>query len=106
MRNVTVYKVYLLSLNFWIGFSRLHQGDFEQGVEWAKRSLRQPARVGHFSHATLANLDRMEEAREALQDALQVKPNLSIAFLENILPTRHKDGLEIYLSGIRKAGLT
>jgi len=48
----------------------------------------------------------MEEAREALQDALKVKPDLSIAFLENILPTRHKDGLEIYLSGIRKAGLT
>ena len=88
----------------------VQQGDFAQGVEWSKRSLRQPARIGHFSHATLASalahLDRMEEAREALQDALQVKPDLSIAFLENILPTRHKDGLEIYLSGIRKAGLT
>jgi adenylate cyclase len=86
------------------------QEDFAQGVEWSKRSLRQPNRIGHFNHATLAsalaNLDRMEEAREALQGALIVKPDLSIAFLEKILPTRHKDGLEIYLSGIRKAGLT
>jgi len=93
-----------------MAMTSVQQEDFAQGVEWAKRSLRLPARVGHWSHATLAsalaNLDRMEEAREALQDALKVKPDLSIAFLEKILPTRHKDGLKIYLSGIRKAGLT
>ena len=83
--------------------------DFEEGVEWAKRSLRFPTRAGYWNHATLAtayaNLGPMEEAREALQEAVKVKPDLSISYLEKILPTRHKDGLEIYLSGLRKAGL-
>jgi adenylate cyclase len=87
----------------------VQQGDFAQGVEWAKRSLRLPARVGHWNHATLAsalaNLDRMEEAREALQDALKLRPELSISYLQKILPTRHRDGLKTYLSGMRKAGL-
>jgi tetratricopeptide (TPR) repeat protein len=83
--------------------------DFEEAVEWAKRSLRLPTPVGYWNHATLAtayaNLGLMEEAREALQEAVKVKPDLSISFLEKLLPTRHKDGLEIYLSGLCKAGL-
>ena len=85
------------------------QGNFEQGVEWAKQSLRIPASIAHWSHATLAsalaNLDRMKEADEILQVALKLRPELSIAYLQNILPTRHEDGLNIYLSGLRKAGL-
>jgi adenylate cyclase len=83
--------------------------DFEEAVEWAKRSLRLPTPVGYWNHATLAtayaNLGSMEEARVALQEAVRMKPDLSISFLEKLLPTRNKDGLEIYLSGLSKAGL-
>lgn len=92
-----------------LAMASILEKDFAQGVEWSKRSIRLPTPVGHWNHATLAsafaNLGRMEEAREALEGALKVKPDLSISFLEKLLPTRHKNGLEIYLSGIRKAGL-
>jgi adenylate cyclase len=85
------------------------QGDFEKCVEWSKQSLRSPASIAHWTHATLAaalaSLDRMEEAREALQIALKVRPELSISNLQTVLPTRHEDGLKIYLAGLRKAGL-
>ena len=84
-------------------------GDFEEGLEWAKRSLRLHKLASFWSNATLAsayaNLGRMEEAREALRHAVKEKPNLSISYLEEFLPTRHKGALEIYLSGLRSAGL-
>jgi len=84
-------------------------GDFEEAVEWAKRSLRLPTPVAYWNHATLstayANLGQMEEAGEALQGAIKEKPDLNISYLEKIFPTRHKDGLGFYLSGLRKAGL-
>ena len=83
--------------------------DFEEGVEWAKRSLRMPTRLGYWNHATLAsayaNLGQMEEATEALKGAVKEKPDLSISFLEKVLPTRQKDGLGVYFSGLRLAGL-
>jgi hypothetical protein len=47
----------------------------------------------------------MEEATEALKGAIKEKPDLSISFLEKVLPTRHKDGLGVYFSGLRLAGL-
>ena len=47
----------------------------------------------------------MDEAREALKGAFEVKPDLSVSYLKKIMPTRHKDGLDQYLSGMLKAGL-
>ena len=83
--------------------------DFAEGVEWSKRSLRSPTPLGYWNHATLAsahaNLNQMEDARHALKGALEIKSDLSISYLQEILPTKHKDGLEQYLSGLRKAGL-
>ena len=83
--------------------------DFAEGVEWSKRSLRLPTPLGYWNHATLAsaygNLGQIEEARKALQGALEIKPDLNISYLQKILPTQHKDGLDQYLSGLRKAGL-
>jgi len=55
--------------------------------------------------AALANLDRLEEARTALANAVREKPDLSIAYLKTNLPTKHTHGLDPYLKGMRKAGL-
>jgi len=100
-----------LMLGFYnvMGMACILAGDFEDGLEWAKRSLRLPNLAGFWGNATLAsayaNLGRMEEARDALQGALKEEPDLSISYLEEFLPTRHKGGLETYLSGLRLAGL-
>ena len=92
-----------------LGMACIMAGDFEEGLDWAKRSLRLPTPVGYWNHATLAsayaNLGQMEEATEALKGAVKEKPDLSISFLEKVLPTRHKDGLGVYFSGLRLAGL-
>ncbi len=53
----------------------------------------------------IGNLSRIEEARDAVQKALRLKPDLSIGYLPKTLPAKHPDGLDPYLDGLRKAGL-
>ena len=59
-------------------------------------------------YADVAGYSRLsggDEAREALAKALKERPNLSIGYLKDILPTKYENGLERYLQGMRKAGL-
>ena len=53
----------------------------------------------------LANLDRMDEAYDAIEEALKAKPDLSLTYLKETLPTKEPNGLAPYLDGLRKAGL-
>ena len=55
--------------------------------------------------AAHANLGNMDEARTAVEEALKEKPDLTLTYLKETLPTKHEGGLEPYLSGLRKAGL-
>jgi len=85
-------------------------GEDEAALEWVQRTLLLPTTTGYWAYAVMAaataNLDRMDEARAALAKALKEKPNLSIAFLKENMPTKYENGLEPYLAGLRKAGLT
>ena len=84
---------------------------FEAVADWARRAVHEPraAGGGYWSYAVLAsalaNLGQIEEAREAVDEALQRKPDLSLAYLKTTLPTKQPGGLEIYFDGLRKAGL-
>ncbi len=55
--------------------------------------------------SALGNLGQIAEAREAVDEALRRKPDLSLAYLEKTFPTKHPGGLALYLDGLRKAGL-
>ncbi len=41
----------------------------------------------------------------AVAAALEAKPDLTLAYVAETLPTKEPDGLEPYLDGLRKAGL-
>ena len=83
--------------------------EHQEALTWAQRTLQIPTATGYWAHAVmaaaLANLDRLEEARTALANAVREKPDLSIAYLKTNLPTKHTHGLDPYLKGMRKAGL-
>lgn len=83
--------------------------EYETALEWANRTLQIPNATGYWSHAVkasaLANLGRIDEAKQSLALALEAKPDLSIEFLEKNLPTKHAGGLDPYLDGLRQGGL-
>ena len=83
--------------------------DYEAALEWANHTLQIPNATGYWSHAVkasaLANLGRIDEAKQSLALAQEAKPDLSIGFLEKNLPTKHPGGLDPYLDGLRKCGL-
>jgi adenylate cyclase len=85
---------------------------YEEAAEWGRRAMHEPrsADGGYWSCAVLAsalgNLGQTDEAREVLEEALRRKPDLSLGYLEKTLPTKEPGGLNSYLEGLRKAGLS
>ncbi|MDH3636162.1 MAG: adenylate/guanylate cyclase domain-containing protein [Gammaproteobacteria bacterium] len=83
--------------------------EYETALEWANRTLQIPNATGYWSHAVkasaLANLGRVDDAKQSLALALAAKPDLSIGYLEKNLPTKHVGGLDPYLDGLKKCGL-
>jgi adenylate cyclase len=83
--------------------------DNKTALQLARQTLQIPRASGYWPHAVLAaalaHLGQMDEARAAVTEALEAKPDLSLTYLEKTLPTKEPDGLEPYLDGLRKAGL-
>ena len=90
-------------------FTCLLSEDYDEGLEWVHHTLQIPNATGYWPHAVMASalgsLDRIEEGKEALSKAIEAKPDLTIEFLKKNTPTRQEDGLEPYLTGLRKCGL-
>jgi len=84
---------------------------YEAAAEWGRRAAHEPraAKGGYWAYAVLAsalgNLGQTAEAREAVEEALRRKPDLSLSYLAKTLPTKHPGGLDPYLNGLREAGL-
>ncbi len=85
-------------------------GDNQAGLEWADRTLQIPSATGYWSHAVkaaaLANLGRVDEASQSLGKAVEAKSDLSLEYLKTNLPTKQPGGLDPYLAGLKRAGLT
>lgn len=83
--------------------------EYEAALEWANHTLQIPNATGYWSHAVkasaLANLGRIDEAKQSLALAVAAKPDLSMGFLEKNLPTKHPGGLDPYLNGLKACGL-
>jgi len=84
-------------------------GDHEAGVRWAYKTLQNPRAKGYWPHAllaaALAQSGRLQEAREAAEDAVAQLPSLTLSYLRETLPTKDPAGLDPYLDGLRAAGI-
>ena len=83
--------------------------EYETALQWADHTLQIPNATGYWPHAVkasaLANLGRIDEAKQSIALALEAKPDLSINFLETNMPIKHAGGLDPYLDGLRQSGL-
>jgi adenylate cyclase len=80
---------------------------YASASEWASRAIEEFSR-NPFSHlvraASLAHLERLDEARGALDQARAIRPDLSQAYLGITFPAA-SDFLSRLLDGLRRAGL-
>ena len=80
----------------------------EEALEWSMKSARR-ANIGWLAHAILSSalghLGRLDEARRAGGDLLDLKPDFSLSFIARTMPFKNPAHLERFLDGLRKAGL-
>jgi adenylate cyclase len=92
-----------------LAWANLLQGRYDGALEWARRAAAQP-NSGVWGNATLAivlaHLDRCEEARKALDEPIEEKPDFALSFIEETLPFQRESDRFIFEDGLRRSGLT
>jgi len=91
-----------------IGAAHIQLGEHVEAVKWCKKASRHPT-SSFWTHTHLAvalvALDRFDEARVALNDALCKQPDLSLTTVSRMLAQMHPTYRERILNGLQKAGL-
>jgi tetratricopeptide (TPR) repeat protein len=92
------------------GFALAHlaAGRFDQAIEWADRELHdQPLHIPTLTYKAVASahLGRLDEARDALQRMLVIKPGWTIATSRAQRNPDAQELNELLISGLRLAGL-
>jgi adenylate cyclase len=91
-----------------LAFAFLIKGDYEKALEYARRSAREiPYWMSAWRAVAVASVktDRLQEAQEAVSHILFLSPNYSIAQARRGLPFRDEWVCEMFIDGLRKAGL-
>jgi len=89
--------------------AHLFMKQHEAAAEWAQKALRDPnCQYWANSHlvAAIGHLDRIDEARSALEELLRRKPEFSCSFARtHLFYIKSAAQIEHYLDGLRKAGV-
>ena len=83
-------------------------GRYDEGLEWSLKAQRQAntALWAFLPEASaLALLDRVDEARTALDRARELKREVSVRFIDNALPITDAGYRELFIGGLIKAGM-
>jgi uncharacterized protein HemY len=83
-------------------------GRYSEASLWARKSVhRKPNwRLGNaVLISSLAQLNLLEEAKEAVDNFLENSPNETISNLRKVLPFKRPDDAQRFEEGLRKAGL-
>jgi adenylate cyclase len=91
-----------------MGFAYMMAGRFGEALDWTRRALRERptfAPALRFQAVSLAELGRIEEARETVTRLLELEPNLTLAVLHRRAPIGNSRLMNLFLNGLRKAGL-
>jgi Flp pilus assembly protein TadD len=94
-----------------VGVAKLHLGDWEQSIAWIRRSIEANRNLPHphfVLAAALAQLGRLDEARQELKSGLAVNPRFTIkrfragASSDNSVYLSQREGI---IEGMRLAGV-
>jgi TolB-like protein len=83
-------------------------GEPDGAIEWSRRAQEHP-NVAIFSYVgeicALGLLGRSAEAAVAIARARKVMPGVTVSHLAKVLPITHAPSRDLFLSGLRKAGV-
>jgi adenylate cyclase len=91
-----------------IAMAHFRAARYSEASQWARKTInRKPNwRIGHAVLASsLAQLNMLEEAKEAVVNYLENIPNETISALRKVLPFKNPEDTRIFEEGLRKAGL-
>jgi tetratricopeptide (TPR) repeat protein len=87
--------------------AEIQRGNNEEALAWGDKSVRHPA-AGFYAHVAravaLAYLGRDTEAQVARDKALELKPDMSFAFLQQTWPNWDEAAMKTVAEGMAKAG--
>jgi adenylate cyclase len=88
-------------------FAAFVAGDYASGLEWGRRAVRQSDLAGHWRGLALnaAMLGLVEEAKEALANAVRLQPSYSVAWVERASPLVSSSDRVRYCEILRPMGL-
>ena len=91
-----------------LAIAHMQLSHYEEAASWAKKSVTQhrynlPAY--HVLAASCAILDRRTDAEQAINQLLELDPELTITRLQQIYPVARYPNLDVFLDGLRRAGL-
>jgi TolB-like protein/tetratricopeptide (TPR) repeat protein len=90
------------------GVAAFGDGRYDEAVNWAKSALEQNSEIPgayRVMAASCGQLDKFDEARNAINRAVELIPGLTIATAAEQLPWKDAENAESFLEGLRKAGL-
>ena len=108
-RRLSPFDPYTFLCAFSIATAHLAARRFEQAIEWADRALHdQPRMVSAMRVKVVANahLAHLDEARAELSRVLAIDPKLTIAGYRQYLHFVPPQVLELFVTGLRLAGLS
>ena len=91
-----------------MGCAYLMAGDYGEALDWTRRALRERPTFGpalRFHAASLAELGRLDEAREVIARLLRLEPNLTLSVLRDRAPIGDPRLMASFLEALRRAGL-
>jgi tetratricopeptide (TPR) repeat protein len=83
-------------------------GRYDEALETARDAQRKPncTAWAHLHEATaLANLDRLDEAKAAMDKAHALQPEISMRWVRTLLPAEPGVPVDAYFEGMKRAGL-
>jgi TolB-like protein/class 3 adenylate cyclase/Tfp pilus assembly protein PilF len=107
-RRLSPFDPYTFRNAYNLAIAHLAARRFEQAIEWADRALHdQPRTVTamRVKVAALAHLGQLDEARAELSRMLAIDPKLTIAGFLGSAHYQAPEVLELYVTGLRLAGL-
>ncbi len=90
--------------------AHIFRGEYEDAAFWSRKAVQTPnAQYWARAHlvAALGHLGGFEQARIAVEDLLQFKPDFTVDFAKkHLFYLKRADQLDAYIEGLRKAGVT